>query len=85
MPSRSNVESIVKIADDWLESNRVSESWRIIDMLRNQLVREVDKNGILEAALAPLYEYVDHEKCYTRDQAVSTVTRLVMRDLRAAS
>lgn len=32
----------VRMADDYLEKHRVSESWRIIDMLRDALVRVMD-------------------------------------------
>jgi len=34
-----STESLIRIADDWLESHRVSESWRIINGLRDALVR----------------------------------------------
>ena len=32
----------VRMADDYLEKHRVSESWRIIDALRDTLVRVMD-------------------------------------------
>lgn len=32
-------ELSVKIADEWLDSHRKSDTWRIVDMLRDEVVR----------------------------------------------
>ena len=34
-----NSESVVKLADEWMNTHRVSEAWRIINMLRDHIVR----------------------------------------------
>ena len=32
-------ELAVEIADEWLDSHRKSDTWRIVDMLRDEVVR----------------------------------------------
>lgn len=39
-------QTIIEIADGWLSNHRVSESWRIISMLRDALVRELNKKTL---------------------------------------
>lgn len=46
----TSADQAVKIADEWLHEHRVSESWRIINMLRDELVRATDRQ--VDAAAA---------------------------------
>jgi hypothetical protein len=35
----NHTELVIKEADEWLESHRVSETWRTMNRLRDELVR----------------------------------------------
>lgn len=39
---------IVEIADEWLGSHKVTEAWRIVNMLRDELVRVTDQSTVPE-------------------------------------
>lgn len=39
----NSAESALKIADRWLEEHRVNEAWRIINMLRDELVLSLER------------------------------------------
>ena len=45
MTDENYYQSMLKISEEWLEAHRVSESWRVINMLHTGLVRALDERG----------------------------------------
>lgn len=39
----ASAESAINIADKWLNEHRVSETWRVINMLRDELVLSIGR------------------------------------------
>ena len=48
--SAAQVQAAVREADEWLAEHRVSESWRVINRLRDTLVRTTDDRPDLPGA-----------------------------------
>ena len=44
MSDEEHIDSVVREADEWLNSHRVSETWRTMNRLRDTLVRTPPQN-----------------------------------------
>lgn len=45
MSDTEHVESVIKEADAWLSTHRVTDTWRTMNRLRDALVRSVSNNS----------------------------------------
>lgn len=58
MTNEENNVLVVAEADQWLEGNRISETWRTVNRLRDALTRTTDQLGRQKALLERVSEYV---------------------------